>query len=439
MIKVTAVSHLNAFLPQQILSLTLLLLLTGGGSFVVTTEIFAAEKGTPAEGWTRFRGPNGTGVAQDSGFPSKWEESQYEWAVDIEGYSHGSPVVWEGQIFLTTALQDGTVRRLMSVDLASGKTLWSRDLDLQTVHLHKKNSYSSGSPATDGKRVYVAFGDEQHWILAAFGMDGKPLWTRDFGEFNSQHGPGGSPIVVDGLVILAKDMMGPSSIHAVSAETGEVVWSVDRKERRTSYATPMLHTRTDGRKQLICLSGASGLCGLDVQTGEQIWTAGEMPMRTVASPMMAGNLVIATCGSGGSGKLLLAVDPNGTGDVSDSHVKWETKRELPYVPTPVYDGKHLYLWADAGIVSCLDPATGKSLWKQRVKGKFSGSPVLIGDRIFAINEDGIVVVIGTGEEFELLGETPLNDLCYGTPAIAEGYLLLRTSSKLMALKGKSAQ
>lgn len=390
-----------------------------------------------ADSWPRFRGPNGTGHADLKGVPSTWTESDYEWVIDLPGKGHSSPVIWDNRLYVTSGHDDGS-RTLSCHDASTGKELWQVTQQFEANHLHKKNSYASGTPAVDGEHVVVGFADEKHYILSCYTVNGELKWTKDLGGFNSQHGQGVSPIIYNGMAIIPNDQWGPSQINAYDVASGELNWSSDRKFVKTSYATPMILS-VDGKDQIICLSGGVGLAGLDPATGKELWASGELPQRTVASPAAtASGLVIATCGQGGRGTLMVAVDPHGQGDVSGSHVKATRDQNLPYVPTPIVVGNNLYLWNDDGIVCCID-TTGsmeENVWRARVGGNFSGSPVLIEDRLYCISEDGEVVVLAIGDEYKLLGKNPLGEPSYATPAVGNGRVYFRTFNKLACLKAR---
>lgn len=387
------------------------------------------------ENWPRFRGPNGTGISEQKGLPTSWSEKDYEWVVEFDGKGHSSPCLWGTALFITTGKDDGA-RTLHCLDALTGEERWSDTITLAPSHLHKKNSYASGTPATDGERVYVGFGDDDHIVVAAYTFEGKKVWSRDLGRFESQHGFGLSPIVYEGKLIVPNDQKGPSFIQALDVMTGETLWSTPRKFVTTSYATPMI-LNVGGEDQIITLSGATGLAGLDPGTGKSLWESGELPQRTVASPVFGNGLLIATCGQGGRGQYLAAVDP--TPGQDGNLLAAERKQNLPYVPTPVVQDQYLFLWNDDGIVCCVD-MTGdltQNVWRERVGGNFSGSPVIIDGKIYCISEEGQVVVIDASPQFKLHGSSPLGDQSYATPAVANGRLYLRGFQRLACLKASS--
>lgn len=386
-----------------------------------------------AENWPRFRGIDGAGVSSETGFPTTWGEDDYAWTVDLPGESHCSPIIWGNQVFVTAGLEEGKTRRLISLNAETGKENWRRDLALNTVHLHLKNSFASGSPVTDGKHVVASFADEGQFVVACWTVSGEELWRKDVGEFLSQHGPACTPIIHGDYVIVAKDMKGPSAVFAFDVETGAEKWKVDREFERTSYATPVVRKRADGREEVICVSDASGIAGLDLKTGEKLWESPDFPMRTVGSPVLTNGQVLCSSGSGGSGKLMQSVRLDQTGSLEPV---WELSQRIPYVPTPVYKDGLLFSVLDRGMLACHNADTGEEVFVERVNGKFTGSPIWVEGRLYAIDEDGVVVVLAADETFQELGRVPLGQTSYSTPAVANGRMYLKTMSKLFCLPAK---
>ncbi len=198
----------------------------------------------------------------------------------------------------------------------------------------------------------------------------------------------------------------------------------------------MIYQKEGQKPQLICVSGAMGVTSLDPYTGKMNWMTGEFPLRTVASPVAGDDLIIASCGGGGVGKLLIAVNPNANEAAGEPRIVYERERILPYVPTPVIYEGHLYLWNDNGVVSCVELKTGKNIWTKRVGGNYSGSTVVVDGRIYIMSEEGKCVVIAASPKFEKLAENDLGDPSHATPAVAGGRLYLRTFHRLMCLKAE---
>lgn len=391
------------------------------------------------DNWSQFRGDDGSGVSAERKFSPRLSADRILWTVDLPGVGHSSPVVWGNKLFLTASNESGTLRHLLCLDALSGKVLWTRDMTFSRSHKHPKNSWATSTPALDGERVYVVFADSARQMLAAYDFEGNAVWQKNLGSFQSQHAQGTSPIVFEDLVILANDQDGPSSIIACDKRSGRTVWSAERNSgpQATSYATPFVYHPNDGPPQLICSSSLSGVSALDPHTGHTIWTTKSLPQRTVGSPVVAGGLIFQCCGAGGQGMLMVAVDPGGQGDVSETRVRYRRTRLLPYVPTPVAWEGHLFLWSDHGVVSCLEPETGKEVWTKRVGGDFSASPLCAGGMLFNVDEAGDVVALSASADFKLLGKLPLGDPSHSTPAIANGRFYFRTFHHLACVAGRS--
>jgi outer membrane protein assembly factor BamB len=401
------------------------------GAMLAITQFAQAEEAN----WPRFRGMNGTGHSQLVGLPTEWTSADYEWVRKLPGKGHSSPVIWGDKLFVTCGQDDGK-RTLVCLNANTGDELWANTMTLGASHLHLKNSYASGSPAVDGEKIFAAFADDQHYVVKAFTFGGDQVWEKDLGSFTSQHGQGVSPMLVGDLLVVPNDQAGPSSIVALNKNTGETAWTTkDRPSEEVSYATPMLLAGPDGKDQLIVVSQATGISGLDPATGGVLWSTGPFPLRTCGSPVYDNGVIVATCGQGGNGKYLAAVEPAAAGQTPKT--RYTKDRELPYVPTPIAFEGHLYLWLDGGVVSCLNMATGESVRTERVGGKFSGSPVLIDGKLYCISEAGEVVVVAATPELTILGRSPLGDESYSTPAVGNGRAYFRGFHQLACLKAKT--
>ncbi|MFM9961256.1 MAG: PQQ-binding-like beta-propeller repeat protein [Planctomycetaceae bacterium] len=393
-----------------------------------------------AENWPHFRGVDGSGISQQKGLPTTWSQGDYAWDVAISGIGHGSPIVWGDSVFVTSAEDDGAIRWLICLDAKSGEQRWTRSIGMnRSKPQNLKGSNASSTPATDGERVYVLFADKENFLVAAYDFAGDLVWRRSLGAYESQHGLGVSPIVVEDKLIVCNDQDGPSSIFALDTKTGATRWVTPRAFRgqSTSYATPVVIREPNQPTQLICASGATGISSLDLATGRLNWQSSEFPLRTVASPVHAGGLFIASCGKGGSyGVLQIAVDPRVRDEQGLASVVWKREKMIPYVPTPLVYGDYLFNWSDEGIVVCAEVKTGKDVWVKRLGGKYSGSLLCIDGKIYGVEEGGKVTVIEAGPEFKELGTASLGEDTYSTPAVANGRLYLRTFSRLKCLEAK---
>jgi len=405
--------------------------------------VFVACAATPspcqADQWPRFRGHNGTGISDLKGLPTAWTESDYEWIVQLPGLGHSSPVVWDDALFLTTALEDGT-RTLHRYNAITGAEVWSQSTRLEVPTLHSKSSMASSTPALDGEHVFLLLADSNQELLQCYTFDGDLAWQRELGPYTSQHGIGVSPIVYRDLLIVTNEQAGPSSIRAFNRITGDDVWTQPRPSKEVSYSTPMILELEGRPPQLVCAGEPGGVVGLNPFDGTTIWSTGAMPLRTVSSMVYGNGVVIASCGSGGMGKYLRAIDPTGSGDVTATHIRYERleKDHLNYVPTPIVYGEHLYLWCDRGIVCCVEMATGRTIWVERIGSNYSGSPVCVDGKLFGVSENGEIVVLGAAPEFREYGRSPLGDGSHSSPAVANGRLYVRGFQRLVSLRAKAA-
>lgn len=385
-----------------------------------------------AQEWTRFRGPNGSGIAENAAIPASWTENDYNWIAELPGVGHSSPVIWGERIFLTSATDEGAKRLVLCLSTVDGSLLWSREYDSTGHRKHLRNSFATPTPAVDDQHVYVVWGEPESYVLLALDHEGQEIWRRDFGPFVGGHGCGTSPIVYEDLVILGNDQDGESSLIAVDRQSGETRWQTPRKATRVSYSTPCVLER-DGKTELIFNSQSHGISGIDPETGRTNWELEVFDKRTVNSPMVAAGLVFGSCGSGAGGNYVVALKPGDPDAHVEPQVAYKVDKSAPYVPTPVANGKLLFLISDNGVATCIDADSGKVHWQRRIGGNFSGSPIRIGDRLYAIADNGDVIVLSATDEYELLGRMPLGEECRTTPAVAGGVMYLRTVSHLYSI------
>jgi outer membrane protein assembly factor BamB len=388
------------------------------------------------ENWSRFRGPDGAGQSKDTAIPSTWTENDYLWRVKLAGIGHSSPLIWADQVIVSSALPADGTKIIQSLRATDGSVLWETRIPLVRYDLGRSTSHDTASPAVDDERVYLTWVSADQYNVAALKRHtGEEVWRRNLSSFKSEHGAGGSPIRFGDLLIVPNDQAGPSSTLALDCETGEMRWRVDRRAVKTAFSTPAIYRPKGSEAELILASTGHGVSSLDPNTGKLNW---ELPdvfgtIRVTGSPVVAGGLIFAQCGSGGSGKRMVAIKPPDQAAGKSAEVAYQVDGSIPYVPTPVADGNWIFLWSDSGIVSCIDTLTGKRVWRERVGGNYFGSPVLVGDRIYCISREGEVVVLAAKPEFELLGRTDLKEPSHSTPAVAGGVMYLRTFSHLMAL------
>jgi len=393
------------------------------GIWVATSLVCAAQAD-----WARFRGPDGTGIGPAPEVPSNLTEKNFRWNTALPGSGHASPVLWGSRVFTSCQDEAGKRRCITCLDADSGKLLWTTWLPCEEQRIHSDNSLASATPAADAQAVYIGWVSGDRVEALALDHDGKQLWRRDLGAFKATFGPGASVMVVDDVVVVTNDQNSPdAAIHGLDRKTGETRWHIARRSGQPSYATPALRQDKDGRKELVIASPAHGLTCLDPRTGAQRWAVeGLFSLNVVTSPVLGDGLVMATAGRGGSREgAVVAIDGG------SARLLYRPEAKLPYVPTPIVIGAHVYLWDDQGSVSCLELKTGKQAWSQQVTGPTYTSPVSDGSRIFGISRKGELVVLAASPEYRELGRYKLPEGTHATPAIAHGSLFIRTFTHLM--------
>ena len=404
-----------------------------------------------AQEWTRFRGPNGSGISKAKTIPTKIADTDVNWKVELPGSGHSSPVLWGERIFVTSTGDKSGGISILCLSARDGKTVWKRDFPLSPFVRHANNSFASSTPAADADRVYVAWNEPDHYYLTALNHDGKTVWQRDFGPFVSQHACGVSPILCDDKVILTDfqddpefvegpmpdKRTGKSSVIAVSAKTGETVWRTPRKSTVVSYSTPCLFEPKGGARALICNSQSHGISALDPATGKVLWEYEQaFDKRSVSSPLIMGELILGSCGSGGGRNTVTVINAREAGPVRKPVLAYQLQKSAAYVPTSVAMGEFVWLWSDAGILSCLNATTGEIRYQERVGGNYFASPIWIDGRLFCVSKTGELVVVEASDKFNVLHRYDLKAICEATPAVALGRLFIRTEKHLWSFGGE---
>jgi len=384
--------------------------------------------------WPRFRGQNGSGIG-DAKLPETLTADSFNWKIELPGGGHSSPVIANNRVFVTCNPSGAAKRVLVAVNAESGEVAWQREYETGAFRMHSDNSFASASPVVDEDRVYVCWmSPESSGLVALNQKDGSEVWRKDLGPFASQHGPGASPIVVDGKVILEFDQDGPKSfLAAFDAATGAEKWRWEHPGGKASASTPCVYVPKKGASQVITISNTLGMSAVDLGTGKLAWQLPElMPKRCVASPVVTpGGLVIAQCGEGQAESFVQAVRVSDDG--KSAAAAYEVRRTGGYVPTPLALGDLLFLWKENGLVTCLRAATNEQVWSERVQGPFYGSPVASGGRLYNMTRKGELVVVNAGDKFQEIVRVPLGEGSHATPAIAGGRMYLRTFTHLLSL------
>jgi outer membrane protein assembly factor BamB len=348
-------------------------------------------------------------------------------------------VLWGKRIFLTSGEEESGKRLLLCLQAGDGKELWRREFPGERHGKHADNSFASATPAVDDRHVYICWGTPKEYIILAVDHEGKDVWRVDLGPFKGGHGFGASVIVHDGLVVVPNDQDGQSSLLGLERESGKVRWKVPRKSKST-YSTPCVFQPQGRRAELIFTNYEHGVTSVDPKSGKTNWESDIFSKghieSSIASPVVAGDLVLATSGWLGVKKEVIALRPDASGKGAKPAVVFRIERAAPLVPTPLIKDDLLFLWSDEGMVTCASATTGELHWRERVPGSYYGSPVCAGKHLYCISRDGEVVVLAAARQFEQVARIPLGEGSHCTPAIAGGRMYLRTFSHLISVGGK---
>jgi outer membrane protein assembly factor BamB len=404
--------------------------------------LVAAATPLGAEDWPQFRGPTGQGHATERGLPLEWSESRnIIWKTPVPGLGWSSPVVAGGKIWLTTVVETKDTRdrvvgnslRALAFDVESGREVVNVEVFQikNPIVINPKNSRASPTPIVAGDKVFVHFGADG---TAALSTSGQILWTTKL-PYESQHGNGGSPALYRDLLIVNCDGNGGDAyVVALDIETGKPRWKTQRRRPADqAYSTPLVITVGD-RDEVVSV-GAYRAAAYDPQTGQEIWRVSYGDgFSNVPRPVFGRGLVyIAT---GFQTPSLIAVHPDGKGDVTRSNIAWTITRGAPYTPSPLLVDDDLYFVSDTGVLSLADATTGQVRWQQRLGGNYSASPVFADGRIYFQSEEGQTTVIAPGKEFKKLAVSQLDGYTLASMAVSGGSFFIRSHSHLYRIAEK---
>lgn len=404
-----------------------------------------------AENWPGWRGPRGDGTSLETQVPTKWDATTGEgiaWKVALPGRGHSSPIVWGDQIFIATCIEETNARVLLCVDRRDGHLVWQQTvLESSLEKKHNLNSFASGTPATDGKTVYVSFLETDQtetpaknvstprmntagsMVVAAYDMEGKPLWVTRPSPFDSVHGYCSSPVIFEDLLIINGDHDGESHVMALDRKTGDIVWKFPRVHQTRSYCTPIIRD-VAGKTQMV-MSGSKQVVSLDPRTGKTHWTVDGPTEQFVASMVFDGEKFYLSAGF--PDHYVMAIRPDGEGNVTDTHVAWSITEAKCYVPSPVLVGQQLFVADDRGTVNSFETKDGSRLWRDRLGGHFSASLVTANGLVYCTADDGTVSVIRPDKELNLVSTNELGENSFSSPAISQGQFFIRGEKHLFAV------
>ncbi|MEW4527862.1 PQQ-binding-like beta-propeller repeat protein [Maioricimonas sp. JC845] len=389
-----------------------------------------------AADWAQFRGPTGQGIAQAKNVPVRWSGTEnVVWKAELPGVAWSSPAVAGDRIYLTNAVQEGDDEfslRAVCVEAGDGSVVWDREVFRQQgdVQIHRKNSHASPTPVVADGFVYVHFGPHG---TACLNLAGELQWKNDELSYSPVHGNGGSPALFEDLLVICCDGGDQQYVVGIERETGRIRWKTPRDtdpKKGFSFSTPLIIT-VDGQAQAIC-PGSDAVFAYEPRTGKEIWRV-RYPdgYSVVPRPVFSQGLVFVCTGY--NRPSLLAIDPNGEGDITETNVKWEVDRGVPHNPSILAVGGEVYFVSDGGVASCVDAATGEVHWTERLGGKFSASPVYAEGKVFFQDEAGTCTVVKAGTEFEVLAENQWADegaRTFASFAVLDGTLFLRSETHL---------
>ena len=402
--------------------------------------------------WPEFRGPYGNGHAgvsgdnESQGLPLNWSEDEnVAWKIPIPHRGHSTPVVMNGQVWLTTASEGGNDFFVIAIDAESGETLYSEQLfhsDNPEPLENNVNTYASPSPVIEEGRVYVHFGSYGTACIDTETFE--VIWERN--DLPCQHfrGPGSSVVLYEDLLILSMDGVDVQYITALDKRTGDTVWKTDRTAKwtdvdengdlngdgdpRKAFCTPIV-VDINGEPQLLSL-GAKAVYGYEPRTGREIWKAGNDGYSPSPSPIVAGGLVFISTGY--DDPELWAVRIDGKGDVRDTHVAWTIvgEKKVPFTPSPIAVEDLLYVVSDRGILTCLEADSGSEVWSERIGGNYQASPIYADGRLYFFSAQGKATILQPGRTFKVLATNSLESGFWASPAVAGNSIYLRTKTHL---------
>ncbi len=411
--------------------------------FLLAQLLFSCSRTQP-ENWTHFRGTNLNGLSDSENVPIRWSETEnIAWKVPIKGVGWSSPVIFGTQVWITTAERDGEWFSAVCLDFETGEMI--RELELyrpdEVQRMHATNSYATPTPSIEENFVYVHYGTYGTACIDTRNFE--VVWSRT--DLNCEHlqGAASSTILYKDFLIVHLEGTDVQDIYALNKRTGEIVWQVGTPDQeaydevapvfRKSYQTPLI-IQVDGEDQLITNRSLYAI-SYNPKTGEENWRIFYGEDSAVSMPLYYKGLVLVNSGwvlSQGAPYFaqLLAVDPKGKGNVTDTHIVWQTDEHVPQTSTPVIVDSLLFMIEERGMLTCLNPATGQAYWEETLKGHFNISPIFAAGNIYFTNTKGETTVIKAAPAFELVAENQLDGTFKATPAILRNAILQRSDDFL---------
>ncbi len=411
--------------------------------FALLTFVSTSAAAGP-ENWPRFRGADGTGLCDGADLPTEWSAEQIRWRTALPGLGQSSPVYWGDKLFLTAAENEGQKRSVLCLNRESGEVLWQTIVweGSSAERIHKMNSWASATCAVDGEHVAAFFGNGGGLVCLDF--EGNIVWRRDLGSFEmGDWGTAASPVFVGKAVVQNCDSDNNSFLIALDKSSGEQLWKTPRDKVR-GWSTPLVveAAAADGPRTELVMNGDTGVKGYDPETGRELWFYEGSTGRGESSLAVTKSGWLFTV-NGRPGDIY-TVKPGGEGTVTKTHEAWRTVRKTGRdLPSPIVVGDYALVVSMQGIASCYEAESGKELWKERVPGNFSASPIAAGGLVYIPNEAGETFVLRLGPKFEVVAHNSLgsrgDEIFRASPAPGEGCLYLRSDSALYCIGKGSAE
>lgn len=419
----------------------------GRGCFAVLTSMACVVMPANGEDWPAFRGPTGQGISTEKGLPTRWSGTEnIAWKTAIPGEGWSSPIVSKGRVFVTSATNGGASFRLICLDRSNGKILWNKEVHRQkTLRKETRNSYATSTPAADGKRVYAVCADG---AIVAVRYEGQIEWTNSEVHFYGQHGLGTSPRLYGDLVIVSFDGSSKtgdktvgwqkpwdkSFLLALDRNSGKERWRAKRGLSRIAHTTPTI-LKVAGHDQIISNAG-DVIQGFDPGSGRRLWSVRSEGEGVVPSPVSGEGLIFTTSGFGNP--TIRAVRPGGDGG-KKPEIVWEEKHGVPMIPSMLYAKPYLFTISQDGFGQCLTAATGKTVWRERVGGSYSASPIWTDGKLYLLADNGDTTILDAAPKFRVLARNGIGEHCQASLVASAGQLFLRSEKHLFCIGAKDAR
>jgi len=397
----------------------------------------AASDAELRQNWPRFRGPGGNGISESTNAPTNWDPKTgtgIAWKTPVPAPGFNSPIIWKDRFFFSGG--DASKREVFCYDRANGQLVWRQAVanvpgsPSTAPEIPETTGYAASTMATDGVRVYVIFATGD---VAALTMDGKLVWAKSFAPLKNPYGYASSLATWHDRLIVLLDQGEPedgkSKLYALDGRTGQIVWQTPRKVG-SSWASPIT-LDGGGQAQVVALSIPWAI-GYNLTDGSELWRVECLNGEVTPSPVFANGLVVVPSPS----EKLLAIRPDGHGDVTKSHVSWSTEENVPDVTSPVSNGELIFTLTTPGLLTCFDVKTGKKLWEHDFEIECHSSPSIADGRVYLFGQKGAAIIVAAAKEFKELFRTDMPDIFHASPAFADSMIIMRGTTNLWGIGKK---